>query len=97
MIAIAVIATATVAGGTMMIRRKQQADAQRKVAAARAMRYRNAYRSVRTPSYAHITSDDVAYHGNFRTRDIQQRNARYRWNNRMAMRSSIWDLERFLR
>jgi len=97
MIAIAVVATATVAGGTMMMQRHRQAKAAKKLRAYQAMRYRNAYRSVRTPQYAHITSDDVKYHGNFNTRDIMRKNAKYRFNNIFAYRSSIWDLERFLK
>ena len=98
MIGMGVVGAATVAAGTaMMIKAKKQADARKKVNAARAMRHRWAYRSIRNPNYTYLSSDDVRFHGNRNTRDIMLRNAKYRWNNRYAMRSSIWDLEQFLR
>lgn len=90
-------AAAVAAGTSALVKKKRQRDTEKKVAAYRAMLYRNAYRSIRTPSYAHITSNDVYYHGNRNTRDVMLRNAKYRFNNRLAYRSSIWDLEQFLR
>lgn len=90
-------AAAVAAGTSALVKKKRQRDAAKKVAAYRAMIYRDAYRSIRTPGYAHITSDDVRHHGNRNMRDVMLRNAKYRFSNRFAFRSSIWDLEQFLR
>lgn len=95
MIGIGVMGAAAVAAGTAhMVKAKRKRDAQK---AMRAYRHRWAYRSIRNPNYTYLSDDDIAFHGNRNTRDIQLRNAKYRWNNRYAMRSSIWDLEQFLK
>ena len=90
-------AAAIAAGTAAMVKKKKEADAAKKMAAYRAMNYRSAYRSIRTPGYAHITADDVRFHGNRNTRDLMLRNAKHRMNNIFAYRSSIWDLEQFLK
>ena len=93
---IGVLAAGTVAAGAYaMKKRKETAD---RVAANRAMNYynRGAYRSIRTPSYAHITNDQVRFYGNKYTRYRMMNNAKHRMNNIFAYRSSIWDLAKFL-
>jgi myosin-crossreactive antigen len=98
MIAMGVIAAGTIAAGSAYVMKmKKERDTRQKVQAARAFRYRNAYRSIRNPGYTYLSDDDVKFHGNRNTRDIQLRNAKYRWSNHTAYRSSIWDLEQFLR
>lgn len=95
---IGLLAAGSVAAGAAMLKKKHD-NAAKKVAAMQAMQhaYRGRFRGQRTPNYAYLSSDDVVYHGNFKTRDIQRKNAIHRWNNHVAYRSSIWDLEQFLR
>ena len=95
---IGLMAAGSMAAGYAVIKKRHD-DAAKKVAGMQAMHYANRgrYRGPRNPNYAHLTSDDVTYHGNFKTRDIMRKNAVHRWNNHVAYRSSIWDLEQFLR
>jgi hypothetical protein len=95
---IGLLAAGSVAAGAAVMKKKHDESA-KKVAAMQAMNYANRgrYRGPRNPNYAHLTSDDVMYHGNFKTRDIMRKNAIHRWNNHVAYRSSIWDLEQFLK
>lgn len=95
--AIGILAAGGVAAGAYMMKKRK--DTEKKVAAQRAMNYytRGAYRSIRTPSYAHITDDQIKFYGNKYTRYRMMKNAKHRLNNVFAYRSSIWDLERFLR
>jgi hypothetical protein len=93
---IGLTAAGSIAAGTYMM--KKQKETANKVKAQQAMNFytRGAYRSIRTPSYAHITDDQVRFYGNKWTRYRMMKNAKHRLNNRFAYRSSIWDLERFL-
>jgi hypothetical protein len=95
---IGLMAAGGMAAGYAVLKKKHDESAQ-KVAAMQAIQYSNRgrYRGPRNPSYAFLSSDDVTYHGNFKTRDVMRKNAIHRWNNRIGYRASIWDLEQFLR
>ena len=95
--AVGLLAAGGVAAGVYTMKKKR--DTEKKVEAMRASNYRNrgAYRSIRTPGYAYITDGQVEFYGNKHTRYRMMKNAKHRLNNVFAYRSSIWDLERFLR